>query len=530
MMTLAQGTAMSARMAMLWPELAVLAGAMVVCILGLSRRRSMRRAVGAVAATSLLVALALTWTTGSVEEAHGAGVLLPGLARFVKSMVCVVGLVLLCCGTGFVDHQHEHDVSVGAARFDPLRIARGEFTSFFLFSLAGVMLVTDSADLIWLFLALELVSLPTYVMVAIGRNDRSAQESAVKYFFLGALATAVFLYGFALLYGATGSLQLNDIRDVLTAQAAGAGLSGLAMMGTLLVVLGLCFKVTAVPMHFYAPDVYQGATTSVTAFLSFVPKAAGLTALVIILSLVGWSGHSFIDSDGARVAYQGLPQPIAAVLWMVAVLTMTLGNIGGLLQRSVKRTMAYSSIAHSGYMVIGLIAGPGAGLSALFFYLFSYGVMNGALFASLCALERRGDDLDHFDELGSMRQRFPWLAAALTVAAASLVGLPPVLGFFAKLALFMGAFEADQIGLVVIAVINSAISGWYYLRFVLMPIVAPASARSDEVQRRRGRWATAAAIACTAALILLPIATTRLLALASSAVQTDLLDSRVPHP
>jgi NADH-quinone oxidoreductase subunit N len=242
-------------------------------------------------------------------------------------------------------------------------------------------------------------------MVAISSPARRAQEAAVKYFFLGAMAAAMFLFGFALLYGSTGTIVLTGMREAFEQQILKTG--GIDLIGTVgmvLAVLGIGYKLAAAPMHFYAADVYEGAASPVTAFLGFVPKMAGALALILLLSTVGWA-------DG------GLPKPLLTTLWMVSVLTMTLGNIGALLQRSVKRLLAYSSIAHSGYLLIGIIAGPRLGLNAVLFYMLVYGIMNTGAFAVLCGLERQGQEIDAIDDLAGMRQRHPALAWAMAICA-----------------------------------------------------------------------------------------------------------------
>lgn len=495
--------AMSPRLILLVPEMILFVGAVVVAIMGLSKNHGVRSSLPFVTCAALIAsigAVGLTWTN---ENAHAAQLILPMLGRFVKPLLAGIGVWLVLLSVGAVDRRMERAVARGRLAFDAHRVVQGEYYAFFLLSLMGAMLLCNANDLIWLFLAIELVSLPTYIMVAVGGSGARTSEAAVKYFFLGAMSTAVFLYGFALLYGSTGSLEFLAIRESLALQAAGSGIDTLAMIGLALILLGLCFKITAVPMHFYAPDVYEGAPTHVTAFLSFVPKVAGFTALVLILSCVGWAGHSLIDSDGVRIAYGGLPTPLAAILWMIAVLTMTLGNLGALLQTSIKRMLAYSSIAHSGYLILGLIAGATAGIEAIYFYLLAYGVMTTASFAALCALERRGEELNSFDDLAGLRVRHPVMAWMLALSAASLVGMPPFIGFFGKVYLFIAAFEANQFGLVLAAVLNSAISALYYLRLAIVPLVSPPSARSEEVKTTGSRWPQLAAIVCGVGTLLL---------------------------
>jgi len=497
--------AISPRLLLLAPEMILFVAAVVVAILGLSKNHAVRASLPFVTCTALIASIVVVPFSWTSENAQTANLLLPMLGHFVKPLLAGVGVLLVLLSVGAVDRQMEEALGRGRTAFDPQRVVRGEYYAFFLLSVMGAMLLCNAQDLIWLFLAIELVSLPTYIMVAIGGAGGRNHEAAVKYFFLGAMSTAVFLYGFALLYGSTGSLEFIAIRDALAAQAAGSGIDSLAMIGLIMIILGFCFKITAVPMHFYAPDVYEGAPTHVAAFLAFVPKTAGFTAMILILTCVGWSGHALIDSDGVRIPYDGLPTPIAAILWMIAVLTMTLGNIGALLQKSVKRILAYSSVSHSGYLVLGLIAGSTGGIEAVYFYLLAYGVMTTASFAVLCALERRGEEINLFSDLSGLRQRHPTMAWMLALSAASLVGLPPFIGFFGKIYLFIAAFEANQFTLVLAAVLNSAISGLYYLRLAIVPLVAPPSARSEEIELVPSRWPFIAAVICGVGTLLLPV-------------------------
>jgi len=487
------------------PELVLFIGAVVVSVVGLSRRKSARDLLPALTALFLVIAFMITPFLYSPVKTASAGLLMPMLGKYVKMVVCLVGVLLTMVSAGMMDRRMEADVEAGRLPFDPLRAGRGEFYAFFLLSLIGVMLCCNANDLIWLFLALELTSLPTYIMVAVSRSSRRAQEAAVKYFFLGAMASAVFLYGFALLYGATGTIVLTEMRDAFDAQRAATGEMNLVgTVGLILAILGICYKIAAAPMHFYAADVYEGAASPVTAFLGFVPKTAGMLALMLLLGTVGWGGWGPLGTET-------LPQPILTTLWMIAVLTMTLGNIGALLQRSVKRMLAYSSIAHSGYMIIGLIAGPGLGLNAVLFYLLVYGLMNTGAFAVLAGLQRQGHEIESVDDLVGLRQRHPAMACALALCAGSLLGFPPLLGFIAKLYLFIAGFQAGQAPLIVIAGLNSAISAWYYLYIVKLSLLDSPTVRSDTIDRSPVVWSRWAAILTALAVLLLPIFAGRLI-------------------
>lgn len=490
---------MIAKLWLLIPEMLLFLGVIVVSIMGLSPLKNLRDMVPFVVMIFLagaFIAVPLVYTPDRVAQAE---LLMPMLGQYVKMLVCGIGILLVMLKVGLIDRRYERLVGAGLTHFDPMRVNRGEFFVFFLLSLIGVMLVANANDLIWLFLALELASLPNYVMVAMSRQGRKAQEAAVKYFFLGAMATAVFLYGFALLYGSTGTIILTEMHAAFIEQAAEGGINFLGIVGMIITLLGVCFKIAAFPMHFYVADVYEGAASSVAAFIAFVPKTAGMLAMILVLATVGWTGHG----EAA-----GLPQPIVYTLWVVAVFTMTLGNIGALLQRSVKRMLAYSSIAHSGYMLIGIIAGPGIGINSVLFYLTAYGIMNTGAFAVLAGLERRGSEIETLDEIAGLRVKHPWMAFSMALASASLLGVPPLLGFVGKVYLFIGGIEAGHLALVVIAALNTAVSAWYYLALVGLPILTPPTAQAESVERSATMWPRFAAVVGAVAVIVVPIFST----------------------
>ncbi len=451
------------KVAGLWPEIVMLLGATACLFIGLSKGQGPRRSTPWIAALTLaLAALVVCKQGGAGDEAA----VLAGMASYIKLAVAGVGLILLMVAAGVPNRLRQTLDAEAAREFEPGDVMTGEFYAFFLLSLTGVMLTAGAGDLVWLFLALELTSLPTYVMVATSRDRIEAQESAIKYFFLGALSAAIFLYGFALIYGATGSTEFAEITRIAREQIAAnnGNVPGLLLMGIVLSVVGVCFKIAAVPMHFYAADVYEGAATAVTAFLAFVPKTAGAVALILLLSLVGWP----------------LPDEIASLIWLIAAVTMTVGNVLGLLQNNVKRVLAYSSIAHSGYILVGLLAGPalnqaaggtggtggalGDGSAAVLFYLVAYGLGTIASFAVLGCLRAGDREAQTYQHISGMHKNHPFLAALMLISVLSLVGLPPLVGFLGKVYLIGSAYGAGFTGLVIILVLNSAISAAYYLR------------------------------------------------------------------
>lgn len=470
---------MTDKLQTLYPEMLLFVATCAVLAIGLSRTASVRRLAGPVCALALVGAGLLAYFIPTNVLSNLA---VPNLATYGKIITAVVGLLLVMLLQGVADRDYEDQVAKGRAAFDPARTIRAEFWAFFLFSITGLMLCAGSTNLIWLFLALELTSLPTYVMVAVSTPRERSMESGVKYFFLGALGAAVFLLGFAFIYGGTGATDLNAVAQSLRAQAESAeGINPIAMTGLILSVLGLCFKIAAVPMHAYVADVYQGAHSSVSAMLAFVPKSAGFFALILVLSCAGWG----TDGNGM------LPSPLSEIIAVIAVLTMTIGNVLALLQTSVKRMLAYSSIAHSGYMLVGLVAGPNgtqeriaySGLAAVLFYLLVYGITSVGTFAVPAALERRSpdghlDEPDSFDDLRGLRNSHPILAWVLALSALGLMGFPPLVGFFAKLPLFTSSWSSGNTVLVLVLAVNSAIGAVYYLRLVYLSLIASGDAPS----------------------------------------------------
>jgi NADH-quinone oxidoreductase subunit N len=503
------------RLAYLWPEIALFIATCVVMVLGLSRTYATRKATATIAALGTFSAAVLAFLTtpegGEIEAAAGQ-LYLASMVPYAKTLIGMVATLLLLTMAGTVDRAEEADIAKGVRSFDPLRSNRAEFYAFFLFSITGLMLCADADDLIWLFLALELTSLPTYIMVAMSTARNRGREAGVKYFFLGAMGAAVFLYGFALIYGAVGSTNLNEIAVAFASE----GISSLGMLGVLLAILGICFKIAAVPMHFYTPDVYEGAAPQVSGFLAFVPKTAGFISILLICGAVGWNyaipaggGSDPLATVMPSAEGTQLPEVLRLTLWVIAALTMTVGNVLALLQTSVKRMLAYSSIAHSGYMLVGVIVGPGIaadsfsgnGVAAVLFYLLSYGVMNAGVFAVLAALERApGRDgepreIETISDLKGLCRTHPMLGWPMVICCLSLLGLPPLLGFFGKLPLFAAAIRAGEIPLVLVLGVNSAIAACYYLKLAFAPLTEAADdADGDPIVVAPFRTRAAAAV------------------------------------
>jgi NADH-quinone oxidoreductase subunit N len=331
-------------------------------------------------------------------------------------------------------------------------LARGEYYTLLLLSTTGMMLMAAAINLMTIFLALEILSLALYVLVGLNRAEMRSAEAAMKYLLLGAFASGFLLYGMALIYGQVGTTSLTGVHDYVL--SLGGDVPALLLLGTGLMIVGFGFKVALVPFQMWTPDVYEGAPTSVTAFMSVGAKAAGFAAL-------------------GRVALYALGDLSADWVWVLAVLaalTMTVGNLAALRQSNLKRMLAYSSIAHAGYILVGLAAGSEAGASAVLFYLFSYAFMNVGAFAIIIAVGRIGDTTgqgETVDDFSGLAAQKPGLAAAMTLFMLSLAGVPPLVGFMGKLYVFGAAVQSDLTWLAIFGVINSVISAYYYLRVVV---------------------------------------------------------------
>jgi len=379
-----------------------------------------------------------------------------------------------------------------------------EYLGSLVLAVAGTMLVAGARDLIVLFVALELVSIPTYLLLSLARRDAASQESTAKYFYLSVLSSAVLLYGFSFLYGAAGSMDLGVIRQRLAGVfAASDGFDMFAKIALGLILAGLSFRITAVPFHFYAPDVYQGTTHGNAAVLSVLPKIAGLAALIRVVA-------------AAMTGIEPYAWPAAMIL---AMLSMTLGNALALWQDNVRRLMAYSSIAHAGYLLIGVTVAlaPGTsatgvwdGIGAMLFYLLVYALATIGTFAALAVLGRGEEQIDRVEDLAGLawttgRIR-PAMAWSLAIFMFSLTGIPPLAGFWGKLSLFSSALAVGRpetaearpwlIALAVVGVVNSAVSAAYYLRIVGVMFFRMPPAETAVKDRSGG--GVFAALACAA--------------------------------
>jgi NADH-quinone oxidoreductase subunit N len=344
-------------------------------------------------------------------------------------------------------------------------IREGEFYVLILLSVCGMIVMAAANDLILFFLGLETMSIAVYVLTGMWRSRASASEAAMKYFLIGAFATGFLLYGIALIYGTTGSTQFAGIAAVIS--AGGGSVPLLFAAGVFLLLVGLAFKVAAVPFHFWVPDVYDGAPTPVTAFMAVGVKAAAFAGWARIF-LYQWSPLS------------GAWAPAVKAL---AILTMTLGNLLAITQSSVKRMLAYSSIAHAGYLLIAVVAGGEQGGQALLFYVVSYAAMTLGAFGVLIALKEGETDAETYQDFAGLGFRRPFLAMAMSLFMLSLAGFPPLTGFTGKFYLFRAAVAAGHTDLAVIGALNSLVSVFYYLRVIVMMYMEEGNAEAKTLSR-----------------------------------------------
>jgi NADH-quinone oxidoreductase subunit N len=355
---------------------------------------------------------------------------------------------------------------------------RGEFAPLLLFATSGMTLIVAAADLIVVFLALEILSLSLYVLTGL-TGRRAANEAAMKYFLLGAFSSAFFLYGVAMAYGATGTTKITALAGALT----GGGEQALALLGFALLAVGFGFKVSAAPFHMWTPDVYQGAPTPVTAYMSAATKVAAFAALIRVLD----------------VAFQALAWDWAPVVWALAAVSVVLGSLLAIAQTNVKRMLAYSSIAHAGFILTGLTAPGSDGIGAAMFYLVAYAAMTVGAFGTVMLVSGRGEERERLSDYAGLGRTHPAAAALMTLFLLSLAGIPPTAGFIAKVTVFSAAIGAGNWGLVLIGVLASVAAAFFYIRvIVLMYMEEPA----DEPVPERPLGLAGPVLATTAAATL----------------------------
>jgi NADH-quinone oxidoreductase subunit N len=366
--------------------------------------------------------------------AFGGMLVVDGFATFFRILVMSVGILAILPSYSFLARQ-EAETS--------------EYHALLLFSIAGQCLMAAANDLIIVFIGLEISSIASYVLAGYLRDDKRANESSLKYFLLGSFATAFFLYGVAIVYGTTGTVNLTAVRNAVAGQEQ--PLVVFLGLAAALMFVGLGFKVSAAPFQIWAPDVYQGAPTPVSAFLSAGPKAAAFAVFLrIFLTAFGPIGAGW--------------EPL---VWLAALLSMTVGNFAALLQTNVKRMLGYSSIAHAGYVLVALTARSEIGTAAAMFYLAGYAFMNIGAFSVVSHLSGKGEKYQNIEDLAGLGKRQPLTAALFTIYLLSLIGVPLTAGFFGKFYIFKAALESHLVWLAVLGLLNSAVGAYYYLRILV---------------------------------------------------------------
>ena len=422
---------LSASLPMIAPELILAVGAMALLMLGVFIGEKSARLITMLSVVLLIVSALWLILVAPNGTGFGGSFVLDPFARFMKVLVLIGSAAAVVMSVGFA----------GSDRLD-----RFEFPVLIVLATVGMMLMVSAGDLIALYMGLELQSLALYVIAAFNRDNVRSTEAGLKYFILGALSSGMLLYGSSLVYGFTGQIGFNEIAVALAAEGRSFGL----VVGLVFVIAGLAFKISAVPFHMWTPDVYEGAPTPVTAFFAAAPKVAAMA----LLTRFTVQGFGPLTGDWRQV------------IVFVSIASMVFGAFAAIGQRNIKRLMAYSSIGHMGYALVGLAAGDALGVRGVLIYMATYMAMTLGTFAVILAMRRKNGMVEEISELAGLSRTNPMMALGLTILMLSLAGLPPLVGFIGKYYVFMAAVGAGLIPLAVIGVVASTVSLFYYLRIV----------------------------------------------------------------
>ena len=414
------------------PEIVLSLFGMAIMVLDpLLKERRRQSTLGTIALLGSLAALVATWFQAqSPGFAFWNMIQVDAFSTFFHFVIVAVTAVVILTSQEYMKVEE---------------IRAGEYYGLILFGAVGMCLMSSAVELVLIFIALEISSIATYVLAGFRRGAAISSEASLKYFLLGSFATAFFLYGVALMFGATGSTSIQVIGRVLSSFEVPA----LAYAGIAFMFVGLAFKVAAAPFHVWTPDVYEGAPAPVVGFMSTAPKAAVFAVLL-------------------RLMFEAHAPGRVGLIWTVAALSMTLGNLGALVQDNVKRLLAYSSIAHAGYLLVAFAAVPDSGIPAAMFYTATYAAMNVGAFAVVSHFSSAGERFVELEDYSGLGSRSPALAAILTIFLLSLIGIPITGGFVAKFYVFSAALQSNMVGLVILGVLNSAIASYYYLRLIVV--------------------------------------------------------------
>lgn len=434
------------------PELLLVGMAMILMMVGVyvHATRAYSLVVNFTILTLLIVLGLVIFAKPSSTYAFNKLFINDGFAQFIKVLV-LMGAVLI--------------LLIGDRSMKKTEIARFEYPILIMFATVGMMLMVSANDLLSLYVGLEMQSLSLYVVAALNRDSLRSSEAGLKYFVLGALSSGMLLYGCSLIYGFTGTTAFSALPGAI----AGAGGSSIGLLtGLIFLIVGLAFKIAAVPFHMWTPDVYEGAPTPVTAFFAAAPKIAALALFIRV----------------AMGPFQEMADQWQQIIVVLSILSMVLAAFAAISQRNIKRLMAYSSIGHAGYALIGLAAGTKQGVTAVLIYLAIYIVMVVGTFACILCMYRKGQAVEQIDDLAGLGKSHPAIAAALLLFMFSMAGIPPLAGFFGKLYIFLAAIEAELYTLAIIGVLSSVVAAFYYLRIVKVMYFDDVV---DELDRKTGR-------------------------------------------
>ncbi|HKX00221.1 MAG TPA: NADH-quinone oxidoreductase subunit N [Bryobacteraceae bacterium] len=429
----------------------IAAGTLLMVLVPLMGRRHQSRLYGHVSILALAAAIAAAVHAAANPGPAFSGMLsADGFAAFFRVLVLGVGILVVLASYRFLAREG---------------VDTGEFHALILFSVAGQCVMVSAGELIMIFIGLEISSISSYILAGYLRDDRRANEAALKYFLLGSFATAFFLYGIAWIYGLTGTTTLSAIRGVLASRELSPSPVLIGFSAALMFV-GLTFKVSGAPFQIWAPDVYQGAPSPVTAFLSAGPKAAAFAVFLRIF----------------MTAFEPIGAGWEPLVWLSAILSMVIGNFAALTQSNVKRLLAYSSIAHAGYVLVAVAARSETGTAAAMFYLAAYALMNVGAFAVVTHLSGKGERFQNVDDFSGLASRQPFTAALLTIFLLSLIGVPLTGGFFGKFYIFRAALASHLVWLTVLGLLTTAVAAYYYLRILVVMYMREPSEASLEVE------------------------------------------------
>jgi NADH-quinone oxidoreductase subunit N len=460
-MLLFQAATPDINLTLIAPELIVGVAGVIVMMVDAFARREQRWLTGTLSIISLFLALITSiwlWTAWPAQRSAFNGMIVLDELRLSFTLIfLIVSLLTILIASIWIETE---------------KLPAGEFHSLLLFATCGMMLMASAGDLVIVFLGLEILSIATYVLAGFRRTDIRSNESSLKYFILGSFASAFLLYGIALIYGATATANLPGTTNIATiASRLDQSLyPPLLLAGAAMLLVGFGFKIATAPFHVWTPDVYEGAPTPITAFMAAGPKAAGFASFMRVFVF----GFPFATAVVSTSAYAH--KAWVGALAIMAVLTMTVGNVVAIAQNNVKRMLAYSSIAHAGYALVGFVAAGAAStpedrsaaLSAVAFYLLTYAIMNMGAFAVITLIARRGDQQTTVDDYNGIGFASPVLAFSLSLFLLSLLGMPLTAGFMGKIFVFSSALKQGYTWLVVIGVLNTAISAYYYLRLIIV--------------------------------------------------------------